>query len=82
MMTNTTFISKLKELIFTKAFLLGIILTIGIFSKYIFGPNNLYEEIAELFYKMGTGLDVNFSPEAPEDPEKDLNRLWNYKLWK
>lgn len=68
-------IDRLKNLIFTKSFLLGIILAIGIFSKYIFGPNNLAEEIAELVYKITTGLDVNFSPEAPEKPEEDLNRL-------
>lgn len=69
-------ITKLKELIFTRSFLLGVILTIGVFSKYIFGYNNLYEELAELFYKITTGIDVNFSHEEPEDPEKDLNRLW------
>ena len=68
--------NKLKKLIFTRSFLLGVILTIGIFSKYIFGYNNLYEELAELFYKITTGIDVNFSHEEPEKPEKDLNRLW------
>lgn len=75
-------ITKLKDLIFTKSFLLGAILTVGIFSKYIFGYNNLYEEIAELFYKIATGIDVNFSHEEPEDPDKDLNRLWRYKVWR
>lgn len=69
-------INKLKNLIFTRSFFLGVILTVGIFSKYIFGYNNLYEELVELFYKITTGIDVNFSHEEPEDPEKDLNRLW------
>lgn len=71
-------IKKLKDLIFTKSFLLGVILTVGIFSKYIFGYNNLYEEVAELVYKIFTGIDVNFSHEEPEEPEKDLNILWPY----
>lgn len=69
-------ITKLKNLIFTRSFFLGVILTIGMFSKYIFGYNNLYEEIVELLYKVTTGVDVNFSHEEPEELEKDLNRLW------
>lgn len=65
----------IKKLIFSRSFLLGIVLVVGIFSKYIFGPNNLAEEIAEMIDKILTGQNINFSPEVPEDPEKDLNRL-------
>lgn len=67
---------KFINFIFTKSFFLGVLLTVGIFSKYIFGYNNLYEEVVELLYKITTGIDVNFSHEEPEDLEKDLNRLW------
>ena len=65
----------LKEYIPSKSFILGVILAIGIFSRYIFGPNNLAEEISELALKITTGEDVNFSNDTLEDPNKDLNRL-------
>jgi hypothetical protein len=68
-------IDFIKTNIFNKSFILGLVLTVGIFSKYIFGYNNLGEELAELIFKIITNKDVNFSPEEPEDPQKDLNRL-------
>lgn len=68
-------LEKLKEYVPSKSFILGVILTIGIFSRYIFGANNLAEEMAELVLKITTGKDVNFSVDTPEDPNKDLNRL-------
>jgi hypothetical protein len=55
--------------------LITIILITGIFAKYFLGYNSFVEEVAELFYKMLTGKDVNFSYEVPENPEHDLNRL-------
>ena len=71
-------IKKIKELVLNKSILLGIVLTVGIFSKYIFGPNNLMEEIDELVLKIITGQEINFSPEVPENPEEDLNRILEY----
>lgn len=68
-------LEKLKPYIPSKSFIFGIILIVGIFSRYIFGPNNLAEEIAELALKITTNNDVNFSSDVPEDPNKDLNRL-------
>lgn len=65
----------LKEYIPSKSFILGVILTTGIFSRYIFGPNNLAEEVSEFALKIITGKDVNFSTDTPEDSNKDLNRL-------
>jgi hypothetical protein len=57
------------------SFIFGILAGSVIFSKYIFGPNNLYEELVELANQLVTGNDVNLSPEQKEDPQKDLNRL-------
>lgn len=51
-------------------------MAIGIFSRYIFGDNNLAEEIAELTVKITTGKDINFSVDTPEDPDKDLNKFY------
>jgi hypothetical protein len=67
--------SKLKDYLPSKSFILGVILTVGIFSRYIFGANNLAEEVSELALKITTGKDINFSADTPEDPNKDLNRL-------
>jgi hypothetical protein len=57
------------------SFIFGILAGTVVFSKYIFGSNNLYEEIVELANKLVTGNDINLSPEQEEDPKKDLNRL-------
>ena len=65
-------IEKLKELILNKSFLLGAMLAVGIFSKYIFGPNNLVEQIDELFIYIITGQEENFSPEEATPPSKDF----------
>jgi len=53
-------IEKLKALVFNKSFLLGAVIALGVFSRYIFGPNNVLEEIDELILKGLFGLDINF----------------------
>lgn len=53
-------IRKLKKLILNKSFLLGVVIAVGIFSRYIFGPNNILEEIDESILKGLFGLDINF----------------------
>jgi len=53
-------IKKLKALIFNRSFLLGVVIAIGVFSHYIFGPNNILEEVDELILKGIFGLDINF----------------------
>jgi len=55
------------------SFIFGILAGTVVFSKYIFGPNNLYEEIVELANKLVTGNDINLSPEQEEYPKKDLS---------
>lgn len=53
-------IRKLKKLILNKSFLLGAIIAVGVFSRYIFGPHNALEEIDEAILKGLFGLDINF----------------------
>ncbi|MFB0924380.1 MAG: hypothetical protein QMB65_03710 [Vicingaceae bacterium] len=55
--------STLKIYIFNKSFLLGSCLTIGIFAQYIFGPDNLAEQLEESLFENTTGHKVDFSPE-------------------
>lgn len=62
------------------SFVFGVLGCTVVFSKYIFGANNLYEELVELANKIVTDEDMNFSPEEPEDPKKDLNRLVHHKI--
>ena len=70
-------VKKITELVFNKSFLLGVALAVGIFSKYIFGDDNLAEELSELFVFKTTGQDVDFSPDSEEKPEQDLNEFFN-----
>lgn len=51
---------KLKALILNKSFLLGIVIAVGVFSHYIFGPHNVLEELDEAILKGLFGLDINF----------------------
>ena len=55
-----------------KIILTGILL-VGIFSRYIFGDNNTYEEVAECILKSMTGKDINFSP-TEEFKLEEINR--------
>ena len=63
----------------TKQFIFGIILCFGIFSKYILGPNNLIEEVAEFYYFVKTGKDINLSDE-PEQVDSHLKELQDFMM--
>ena len=60
--------NTVKTIFNNKSFYLGIIFAVGLFSQYIFGADNLAEQIAEQVYKMHTGNDVDFSPELDSKP--------------
>ena len=70
------FIEKLKSIVLTKAFLLGVVLTIGMFSKYIFGNDNLLEEMAELVISKETGTQIDFSDDSK--PNKEEMKFYKY----
>lgn len=57
-------IQILKDLVCNKSFLLGGVLAVGMFSHYIFGDDNLAEQMAELFIEKTTGLQIDFTPEG------------------
>lgn len=64
-----------KSYIFHKSFFLGFFIAIGILSQYIFGTDNLAEEIAELFIYEKTGIPIDFTPGSKENIEKDLKEI-------
>lgn len=55
-------IQIIKDLVWNKSFLIGVVLAIGIFSHYIFGNDNLAEQMAELFIEKTTGQQIDFTP--------------------
>ena len=61
-MKFTKFLLWVKSYVFHKSFFLGLLIAIGSFSPYIFGPDNLAEELAELFIYKETGIDIDFTP--------------------
>ena len=73
-MNLTNFLFRLKSYIFHKSFFLGLFIAIGLLSPYIFGPDNLAEELAELFIYEETGVDIDFTPNNKETTKniKDL----------
>lgn len=67
----------IKHYIFHKSFFLGLCISIGLFSPYIFGPDNLAEEIAELFIYKETGVFVDFTPQSTEEVAKNFHDILN-----
>jgi hypothetical protein len=57
---------KVKSFILHKSFFLGLLIAIGSLSSYIFGPDNLAEELAELFIYEETGVVIDFTPNNKE----------------
>jgi len=58
-----------------KSFFLGLFISIGLFSPYIFGSDNLAEEIAELFVYEKTGIFIDFTPSSEEKLSKDFQEI-------
>ena len=54
----------IKDIVWNKSFLIGIILAVGMFSHYIFGNDNLAEQMAEMFIEKTTGQQIDFTPEG------------------
>jgi hypothetical protein len=55
-------IQIIKDLVCNKSFLLGAVLAVGMFSHYIFGDDNLAEQMAEMFIEKTTGQQIDFTP--------------------
>lgn len=53
----------IKDLVCNKSFVLGAVLAVGMFSHYIFGNDNLAEQMAEMFVEKTTGQQIDFTPE-------------------
>ena len=59
-------LNYIKSVILNKSFLIflmGFLLAIAAFSRYIFGNDNLLEELGEHFVFEQTGKKIDFTPE-------------------
>lgn len=59
-------LNYVKSVILSKSFLvflMGFLLAIAAFSHYIFGNDNLLEQLGEYFVFEETGKKIDFSPE-------------------
>ena len=59
-------LNYIKSIILSKSFLIflmGFLLAIAAFSHYIFGKDNLLEQLGEYFVFMHTGKEIDFTPE-------------------
>ena len=70
-----TIFNYLKSLICNKSFLLGAILATCMFSHYIFGNDNLLEQLGELFISESTGRDIDFTPENINSSNDSLKAI-------
>lgn len=75
-MTVIFYIARwVKHYVFNKSFFLGLCLSIGLFSPYIFGSDNLAEELAEAFIYKETGVFIDFTPNSPESVNNDFQDI-------
>lgn len=59
-------LNYIKSVILSKSFLIflmGFLLAIAAFSRYIFGNDNLLEQLGEYFVFKETGKEIDFSPD-------------------
>lgn len=61
---------KILSFFKNKIVLLILIVIIGIGSSYILGPDNAIEELSELFIKNTIQVDVDLSPNSPDQDKK------------
>jgi hypothetical protein len=54
--------SWFRKHVLNKSFLLGILICLSFFSKYIFGDDNLLEELGEWELSRVLGIQIDFSP--------------------
>ena len=50
-----------------KIFIVIIVLIIGFISMYLLGNDNKIEEISEEIIKQNTGIEIDLSPNSPEE---------------
>jgi hypothetical protein len=65
----------MRSYIFHKSFVLGFFVAVGVLSSYIFGEDNLAEELSELFIFKTTGIFVDFTPKSEEETAKDFHDI-------
>lgn len=58
-------VETVRELITNKIFWIGFVVCFAVFSQYIFGPDNLLEQIGEKLARDYFGIETDFSPEVP-----------------
>jgi hypothetical protein len=57
-------LEALRSALINKTFWIGFVICFAMFSRYIFGDDNLLEQIGEQFTKQTFGIDIDFSPGA------------------
>ncbi|UXM65474.1 hypothetical protein [Megaira polyxenophila phage MAnkyphage_25.80] len=72
----------LKIIVFNKYFIVAAAILIGLLSAYFWYQDNPIEETSEDIIKEKTGVDVDLTPETPEEKSKDkLSYLSKYMRW-
>lgn len=56
----------LLKIIYSKYFLVLLIVLMGFFSTYLLGDDNPIEELSEEIIKEETGLDIDLTPKSQE----------------
>lgn len=72
----------LKTIIFSKYFVVLAAIIIGLLSAYFLYQDNPVEEISEEIIKEQTGINVDLTPQTPEEESEDQSSYFSkYVRW-
>lgn len=72
----------LKTIIFSKYFIVIAAIIIGLLSVYFLYQDNPVEEVSEEIIKEQTGINVDLTPQTPEEESEDQSSYFSkYVRW-
>lgn len=72
----------LKTIILSRYFIIIAAIIIGLLSAYFWYHDNPVEEISEEIIKQQTGINIDLTPETPEEKSEDkLSYFPKYMRW-
>ena len=72
----------LKTIIFSRYFIIAAVIIIGLLSAYFWYHDNPVEEISEKVIEEQTGINIDLTPQTPEEESEDkLSYFPKYVRW-
>jgi hypothetical protein len=70
---------NVKNTLFSKLFIAGFLCSTGLFSKFIFGNDNLIEQFSEQFLEQNFNIHTDFSQDNDTENSQEVEAVINEK---